>query len=275
MKIINTYSQIQNCYRNGAFDKELWDTYMASVLPAFKPLSEQDAADYDFASVILPVLNTVPQMPDKLREAAENFDALTAQVDNIMRRQWHTELDAVVVFYLGLCNGAGWVLDIDGTTYIMCGAEKILELDWGGYTAMAGLLYHELGHAWHFQTRQAPAFEIDRALWQLYTEGVAMYAEQMLMQNDRFYHQDKNGWLAWCDANRQELLREYERRILCGESIQCFFGDWVAYEDHSDVGYYLGCELVRDALRDHSLHEVLNASKETVAELLRRMCREA
>ncbi len=274
MKIINTYPQIKSCYQDGVFDKKRWDTYIDSLLPAFKPLAEQDAADYDFDSVILPVLNAVPQMPDKLREASENFDALTAQVDAIMRRQWDVELDAVIVFCLGLCNGAGWVTELEGTTYILCGAEKILELNWGGRTTMAGLIYHELGHAWHFQTRRTPAFEEKAAaLWQLYTEGVAMYAEQVFMQDYRFYHQDKNGWLAWCDANRQELLREYERRALCGESVQCFFGDWVAYENHSDVGYYLGCELVRDALRDRTLHEVLNASQEEVAEILKRMTR--
>lgn len=36
-------------------------------------------------------------------------------------------------------------------------------------------------------------------VWQLFTEGIAMYFEQALVGNFNYYHQDKNGCLEWCD----------------------------------------------------------------------------
>lgn len=52
------------------------------------------------------------------------------------------------------------------------------------------LLYHELGHLWHFQRRTAPAWAEDpaaRALWQLYAEGMATYVQQRLFGGRSFY----------------------------------------------------------------------------------------
>ena len=38
-------------------------------------------------------------------------------------------IDVEIVLYLGLCNGAGWVVTIDNKTYCLLGIEKILELN--------------------------------------------------------------------------------------------------------------------------------------------------
>ena len=113
---------------------------------------------------------------------------------------------------------------------------------------MAGLVYHELGHLWHFalrKTETALDSPASRGLWQLYTEGVAMYFEQLLWGDPIFYHQDRNGWLDWCKNNQGRLFREYLRRVEVKESVREFFGDWYALEGHSDVGYYLGAVLAR------------------------------
>ena len=93
------------------------------------------------------------------------------------------------------------------------------------------LLYHELGHLWHFQRRTAPAWAEDpaaRALWQLYTEGMATYVQQRLFGGRSFYSQDRDGWLTWCGANRARLFSAFRRRVDGGESVQDFFGDWCA-----------------------------------------------
>ena len=149
--------------------------------------------------------------------------------------------------------------------------EKIMELDWCDEISMIGLVYHELGHLWHFQNRAVPTdikTPADGALWQLYTEGVAMYCEQLLCGDDRFYHQDKDGWLEWCEDNRSRLFGEYLRRVEAGESVQDFFGDWCSLDGHSDIGYYLGAELIYDALKICSRSEVLNLSLDDVKERL-------
>ena len=55
------------------------------------------------------------------------------------------ELEIDIVLYLGLCNAAGWVTNINGRDVILLGIEKILELSWYDEDSMYGLIYHELG----------------------------------------------------------------------------------------------------------------------------------
>lgn len=80
---------------------------------------------------------------------------------------------------------------------ILLGIEKILELSWYDEDSMYGLIYHELGHIYH---KQYGAFEQEgrnqsqNFIWQLFTEGIAMYFEQLLMNDLSYYHQNKDGW---------------------------------------------------------------------------------
>ena len=36
-----------------------------------------------------------------------------------------------------------------------------------------------------------------------------MVCEHILCQDDRYYHQNQNGWLDWCKENEAEIKREY------------------------------------------------------------------
>ena len=99
-----------------------------------------------------------------------------------------------------------------------------------------------------------------------------MYAEQLLCENMNFYHQDNDGWLDWCNANRKNLYQEYVRRIDSGESVQDFFGDWCSYNGKSDVGYYIGCELVKALAEKHSLFELADLKLCEIENQLRKMC---
>jgi ABC-type transporter Mla MlaB component len=54
--------------------------------------------------------------------------------------------DVEIIFYVGLCSGAGWVTPLGGKTVVLIGLEKIMELNWHDENSMLGLLYHELGH---------------------------------------------------------------------------------------------------------------------------------
>lgn len=40
-----------------------------------------------------------------------------------------------------------------------------------------------------------------------------MVCEHILCQDDRYYHQNQNGWLDWCKENEAEIKREYLRRV--------------------------------------------------------------
>lgn len=83
-----------------------------------------------------------------------------------------------------------------------------------------------------------------------------MVCEHILCQDDRYYHQNQNGWLDWCKENEAEIKREYLRRVDKNISTQDFFGDWCSYKNHSDVGYYLGCEFVKHLQRQYSLVDI-------------------
>ena len=135
---------------------------------------------------------------------------------------------------------------------------------------MAALIAHELGHLWHFQHRSTPAFG-NAALWQLYTEGMAMFFEQQLAGDKHYFHQNKNGWFAWCEANRYALFAEYRRRVDAEEPVQDFFGDWCSYQGHSDVGYYLGSVLVWQLAQQHTAAELAELTEQDVRQALSAM----
>ncbi|MDE7279712.1 MAG: hypothetical protein K2N26_08315, partial [Oscillospiraceae bacterium] len=198
---------------------------------------------------------------DKLDEAHNSFCKLANGLSDKVRKKLGCNLDVHIILYLGLCNGAGWATDIDGIPTVLLGIEKIAELSWTDEKSMSGLIYHELGHIWHYQVRtvhtetKSPE---EKALWQLYSEGIAMYVEQILYGDKNFYHQDNDGWLRWCTENRGRLFGEFLKCVEKSESVRQFFGDRNQFEGMSDVGYYLGCELIKSVAETHSLNEIAN-----------------
>ena len=49
-----------------------------------------------------------------------------------------------------------------------------------------------------------------------------------------------------------------------GESVQDFFGDWCAFEGRSDVGYYLGAELVYALAENRSPQQLADLNPDEV-----------
>ena len=47
---------------------------------------------------------------------------------------------------------------------------------------------------------------------------------------------------------------------------QRYFGDWVDFEGHSDVGYYLGTKFVRFLLQSDSFDNVIQYDIEKISE---------
>jgi len=48
---------------------------------------------------------------------------------------------------------------------------------------------------------------------------------------------------------------------------QRWFGDWVSYRSHGDVGYYLGCRFVRFILQQYAFDEILSFEIDQVVAL--------
>lgn len=259
MKIINTCDKIKTLFANG-FDIKIWREYAREISEELPQKCENDAKDYDFQKQVLPVLNCALN-EDKINFVNKNFQLVVDTLNANLSKLFEKDPDINIVLYLGLCNGAGWATTLDGKSTVLLGIEKIIELDWGDEANMRALILHEIGHLWHKFNGNLylPDFTKRRkGIQQLYQEGVAMVCEHILCGDDDFYHQNKDGWFGWCRENESEIKKEYLRRLDKKESIQDFFGDWCSYNDHSDVGYYLGCRFVEHLMKTHSLKEIAN-----------------
>ena len=105
-------------------------------------------------------------------------------------------------------------------------------------------------------------------LWQLFTEGIAMYFEQTLIGDYEYYHQDKNGWKDWCDNNINQIITDFKTDLNSMTfDNQRYFGDWVYYYNHSDVGYYLGTKFVQYICEKNSFDDILSFEIETIEKL--------
>lgn len=253
IKIIDTYSQIKNIFTSSSFDYAKWKTYINSIYPDSSIVFENDIAgyfedgNYTFEKNFLPIINAVPNHP-YLNTLHESFLQVTHELNQKIIQRFHHELDIDIVLYLGLCNGAGWVTTINGVNTILLGIEKILELGWHSTASMCGLIYHELGHVYHNQYGHLHQTTNDikkQFVWQLFTEGIAMYFEQLLIDNPNFYHQDTNGWKDWCDSHFEQLLTDFNHDIsTVTRYTQKYFGDWSDYYGYPDTGYYLGSRFI-------------------------------
>ncbi|MCL2671995.1 MAG: hypothetical protein FWF10_08160 [Clostridiales bacterium] len=269
MKIIDTYPEILSLLDrlNGEFDMSLWENYITDISEELCDKLKEDSAIYDFHRDIRPVLLHAMRNRKKLETAHDSFLSAVYDLDGKVKKLTGTELQADIIFYLGLCNGAGWAMELTGKPTVLLGVEKIIELDWCGAETMASLIYHELGHIWHDVTGGA-RWEANtmrgKYILQLYREGIAMYFEQFLTGGSANYHQDQDGWLHWCRENRQALNAEYLRRLRANESAETFFGDWQAYRGHSDIGYFIGCEFIRHLAAKRPIDELARLDLATV-----------
>lgn len=247
MRMIDSYQDMADTFLNGSFSMQKWEQYATRISQSLVEKVKLDSSGYHYETEILPVITHLFENPQKAEQAHHSFLQAVEKLPQKVLEVFGEEPDFSIYFYLGLCNGAGWATNIHGQLAILLGIEKIVELDWCDEQSMASLLYHEFGHLWHDSNRTV-ATELktvkQKALWQLYAEGMATYCEQLLYGDFNFYHQDQDGWLQWCQSNRNRLAQAYLRRIDSGENTKVFFGDWNQWEGKSDTGYFLGAELV-------------------------------
>ena len=260
MHFTDTYEAVQRVFPEGSFTLTAWKKYAAAISPELAEKCEKDAADYDFEKQVLPVLQDALKNSEGLREIHLSFQRVSKKIASGFQQAFGQEPEAEVLLYLGLCNGAGWADKLNGKPAVLLGMEKIWELRWGEEEKLFALAAHELGHLYHEQKGgcfgEAATLE-EEGLFQLYSEGVAMFCEQELLGQPDYYHQDQNGWLTWCIEQEETLKAEYRRRLAAEESVQDFFGDWCSYRGKSDTGYFLGCRFVRFLLERYPLEEML------------------
>lgn len=268
MKIINALDKIFDVYINGSFDINRWYKYIENINPRLKQLCVNDFDEaistglVTFEQDFLPIINNVFTNEKIREEAIASFGKATRKLAEQVVARFGKTVEVTIVLYLGLCNGAGWVVNIDNETYCLLGIEKIMELGWVDVDSMYGLLYHELGHVYHSKHGELErVFDNNKHkfLWQLFVEGVAMVFEQMLIGSYEYFHQDKDGWKDWCDKNLKRIAKDFYDN-LSGMTIenQRYFGDWVRYNGYADVGYYLGARFVQYLCLKFQFDEILS-----------------
>ncbi|QLY40613.1 hypothetical protein HF295_07050 [Hujiaoplasma nucleasis] len=249
MKITNAIKNIKQLYVNNEFVYERWLSYIKDIFPEDYSIFIDDIKDYDFDNDCLPILNEVIVSDERIINLEFLFDQLTRNLESLVLQHFHKSLDVEIILYLGLCNGAGWVRTIQGQCKVLLGIEKIFELNWDDEKHMIGLIYHELGHVYQNQYGVLERYfnnSKDQYLWQLFTEGVAMVFEQILMNNHNYYHQDDGQWLLYFDKHLPNLANDfYHDLTVMNSQNQRYFGDWVYYNKHNDAGYYLGAKFVQ------------------------------
>lgn len=280
MKIINTYPNMLQAYEESVFNFEKWKTYIDAVFPNISSLFISDAkaclerGNVSWEQDYLPILNAVAQNAELRKKAHDSFCCAIENLGQTIYDKFGRELDVDIVFYLGLCNGAGWATEYQGQKVVLLGIEKIMELNWCGIDDMHGLIYHELGHIYQEQygiLKRAFDNNRDHFLWQLFTEGIAMYFEQTLVGDSNYYHQDTDGWKKWCDDHFEEIKADFNHDLeTMTLADQRYFGNWVKYNGHSDVGYYLGCHFIWYILSEYEFDEIICFDIDIVAKLFNR-----
>lgn len=273
IRTIDASQAVSEIYTAAGFDYGRWKAYINALYENSAAVFADEvreylkSGEYTFEKDFLPILNAVPGNPD-LPVLRENFSAAADGLDQRVTACFGRTLDADIVLYLGLCVGAGWVTRMNGRYAVLLGVEKILELGWHGLDDMYGLIYHELGHIYQSQygvLERESGSSTENFVWQLFTEGIAMYFEQTLAGNPRYYHQDKNGWLAWCEARFPRLLADFNADLpAMTQFTQRYFGDWCCYHGHGDTGYYLGARFVRYLTETRAFDSLLGLEIEEV-----------
>ena len=113
MEIIDTYSSALTSYDGSGFSFDLWKNYIDAVLPGSFQTLVEDAknaqCNEEFSNkYYLSVLDHVMQDPQHREFAHNSFLQATENLERIIYEHFGKNLDVIIVFYLGLCNGAGW-----------------------------------------------------------------------------------------------------------------------------------------------------------------------
>lgn len=271
IKAFNTLDKIDDIFEEGSFNMDKWETYINGFLKnksyLFKDELEEYiiSGQYNYEEDFLPILNNVYHN-EKNNQVINNFNQVVTNINDKVNKHFKS-LDVDIYLYLGLLNGAGWALEIDNKQVILLGIEKILELNWTSIDDMYGLIYHELGHIYHitYGNYDLKYNESNAFIFQLFTEGIAMYFEQVLMEDENYYHQDKNGYLNFCEDCFDMIKNDFKNDLKEMDVFnQRYFGDWTNYYGYGDVGYYLGAKFIYYLLKSYSFEQIINFDIETI-----------
>ena len=114
-----------------AFTLDAWQRYAAGIYDiSFANKIEADAQDYNLKEQVFPVIEAALGDAAGLARAHASFLQATESLAERVGHLLPGMPDVDIVFYLGLCNGAGWATEFRGQPTVLIGVEKVLELSW-------------------------------------------------------------------------------------------------------------------------------------------------
>ncbi len=169
--------------------------------------------------------------------------------------------DLLYVIHVGIGSGAGWATTYQGRPAILFGLENIAEEGWSERAVVSSLAAHEIGHVFHAERRRRHGLEAGAGpYWQLYEEGFAQRCEHLIQGKDTWHMAHGQGspddWLAWCQANRENLAGRFLELAEGGGDLRPFFGSWFDVGGWKQCGYYLGHEVVFQMEGEYSLEQI-------------------
>jgi hypothetical protein len=204
-----------------------------------------------------------PYLDERLPAMGRAHDCLLEDSEAITLRAQETlglSVDVVLVIYVGIGCGAGWVDRYAGSPAVLFGLENIAEEGWDDPAILTGLIAHEIGHLAHFYWLEIENRPRGKGpWWQLYSEGFAQRCEHQVLGRESWHmaaNDAEGDWVAWCSAKLPWLAAEFLRTVDAGESVRPFFGSWFQIAGRKQTGYFLGHEIIRRLEAHMTMREI-------------------
>jgi len=266
--VIDTFSEFLRFWvgaQGKPIEKQI-ESWASEHMSQWPELLEKQQGDYSSQNVdwrqiarekVFPFL--AERLP-AMREAHKNLLALCAPVYSKAREVLRFESDVIIVIYVGIGCGAGWVTPYRGSPAILFGLENIAECGWSGMQAITSMVAHEIGHLVHDHWREEHGMSrASGPWWRLCSEGFAQRCEHLILGKDTWHESfgiNEDDWIGWCQDHIGWLAAEFLRVVDAGESVRPFFGSWYDIRGRKQCGYFLGHELIKELVADMGLREI-------------------
>lgn len=277
VNIIDAFGEFKNILERNlnksTEDKlQLWIEYYEKNYPELKEkcTCDYEKDGYNWREVgVNKVFNRAAEDFCFMIEAYENLLKVLKDIEERVIKVFHVEIDINIVLYSSLGHAAGWVDEYEGKRAIIFGIDKIAELRWQTREQLDSLVCHELSHVVHYYIRNevipkwAEESKYNNGIWNIYEEGFAQFFQDKLSYAK--VDSRGEGWISICNENKDRLKELYLEALKNEErGTNDFFGDWFQVLGISDVGYFLGAELIKGLSEKYDLKHIACMKKEDI-----------
>ena len=217
--------------------------------------------------------NVLPKLDDLIHDIIEAWMTFLQNIDEVYSmasERLELPQAPIIAIYVGSGWKPRWTASILDRPALFFDLGGIASLKWMDQWNLRGLIAFGLG-----QFRQALArggaeryAELEsNPYFRLYSQGLAQFAEILILGADSWHGAGGREWLRACEEREDELARRYLERAEA-EQIDSFYEPWKKIMGLSLVGRYLGYRLVSELHeRGLDLNELMRLPEEHVISL--------